>query len=71
MPRDPDLVSGRVVEPLPNGMFRIELENGTKVLAHVSDRLAMHFVRLAAGDRVKVELAETDRSRGRIREMLR
>jgi translation initiation factor IF-1 len=50
-------------------MFRVELENGAKVLAHVADRLGAHFARLRTGDRVSVELAESDRSRGRIREI--
>jgi translation initiation factor IF-1 len=50
-------------------MFRIELENGVKVLAHVADRLGTHFVRLVAGDRVGVELSERDGSRGRIRKI--
>ena len=71
VPPVPDLVAGRVLEPLPNGMFRVELENGVKVLAHVADRLGTHFVRLMAGDRVGVELSETDRSRGRIKEIKR
>ena len=69
MPGVPDLVAGRVLEPLPSGIFRVELENGQRVLAHVADRLGTHFVRLVAGDRVKVELSESDRSRGRIREI--
>jgi translation initiation factor IF-1 len=69
VPRDPGLVRGRVVEPLPNGIYRVELENGAKVLAHVADRLGTHFVRLLAGDRVRVELSESDRSRGRIKEI--
>jgi translation initiation factor IF-1 len=60
-----------VVEPLPNGLFRVELENGAKVLAHVADRLGTHFVRLVAGDLVGVELSERDRSRGRIKEIRR
>ena len=60
-----------VLEPLPNGMFRVELENGRKVLAHVADRLGTHYTRLRAGDRVTVDLAEQDSSRGRIREILR
>jgi translation initiation factor IF-1 len=59
------------LEPLPNGIFRVELENGARVLAHVADRLSTHFVRLVAGDRVSVELSEGDRSRGRIREIER
>jgi len=67
VPPSPELVDGRVLEPLPNGMFRIELENGAKVLAHVADRLGTHFVRLVAGDQVGIELSESDRSRGRIR----
>ncbi len=59
------------MEPLPNGMFRVELENGRKVLAHVADRLGTHFVRLRAGDRVTVDLAEQDNSRGRITDVKR
>ncbi|MBO0744284.1 MAG: translation initiation factor IF-1 [Candidatus Dormibacteraeota bacterium] len=51
-------------------MFRVEIENGRRVLAHVADRLAMHYARLVAGDEVEVELAERDRSRGRIRKRL-
>ena len=71
VPRRPDLVEGTVVEPLPNGLFRVELSNGAKVLAHVADRVAARFPRLRAGDRVEVELAEQDHSRGRIREIVR
>ena len=71
MPQPPISVDGRVLEALHDGMFRVELENGVKVLAHVADRLATHFVRVLPGDRVSVELAETDRSRGRIREIKR
>jgi translation initiation factor IF-1 len=71
VPPGPDLVAGRVLEPLPNGLFRVELENGARVLAHVADRLGTHFVRLVAGDRVGVELSESDRSRGRIKEIRR
>jgi translation initiation factor IF-1 len=69
VPRPPELVAGRILQPLPNGMYRVELENGVNVLAHVADRLSTHFVRLVAGNRVGVELAESDRSRGRIREI--
>ncbi|MGH7903807.1 MAG: translation initiation factor IF-1 [Candidatus Dormibacteraceae bacterium] len=69
MPPAPELIDGVVLEPLPDGMFRVELSNGARVLAHVADRLGSHFVRLRAGDRVGVELAERDRSRGRIREI--
>jgi translation initiation factor IF-1 len=69
VPQPPDLVRGVVLEPLPNGMFKVELENGARVLAHVADRLGTHFARLRAGDKVGVELAATDRSRGRIKEI--
>ena len=59
-------VEGVVVEPLPNVMFRVELANGHKVLAHVSGRIRMHYVRILPGDRVLVELSPYDLSRGRI-----
>jgi translation initiation factor IF-1 len=71
VPRPPELVEGRILDPLPNGIYRVELENGARVLAHVADRLDSHFVRLVAGDRVGVELSESDRSRGRIRKIRR
>jgi translation initiation factor IF-1 len=71
VPQPPIPVDGRVLEALPDGMFRVELENGVKILAHVADRLATHFMRVLPGDRVSVELTETDRSRGRIREIKR
>jgi translation initiation factor IF-1 len=59
-------VEGAVVEPLPNAMFRVELENGHRVLAHVSGKMRMNFIRILPGDRVKVELSPYDLSRGRI-----
>lgn len=59
-------VEGRVVEPLPNAMFRVELPNGHKVLAHVSGKLRMHFIRILPGDRVTIELSPYDLTRGRI-----
>lgn len=59
-------VEGRVIEPLPNAMFRVELENGHKVLAHVSGKIRMNFIRILAGDRVLVELSPYDLTRGRI-----
>ena len=71
VPRRPPLVKGVVLEPLPNGVYRVELENGAKVLAHVADRAGTRFTRLLAGDKVGVELAESDHSRGRIREIRR
>ncbi|MBM4352225.1 MAG: translation initiation factor IF-1 [Deltaproteobacteria bacterium] len=59
-------VEGTVVEPLPNAMFRVELENGHRVLAHVAGKMRMHFVRILPGDRVKIELSPYDLTRGRI-----
>ena len=59
-------VEGTVVEPLPNAMFRVELENGHKVLAHISGKMRMHFIRILPGDKVLVELSPYDLSRGRI-----
>ena len=59
-------VEGTVVEPLPNAMFAIELENGHRVLAHISGKLRMNFIRILPGDRVRVELSPYDLSRGRI-----
>ncbi|MFC4075389.1 translation initiation factor IF-1 [Salinithrix halophila] len=59
-------VEGRVIEPLPNAMFRVELENGHKVLAHVSGKIRMHFIRILPGDRVTVQLSPYDLTRGRI-----
>lgn len=59
-------VEGTVVEPLPNAMFRVELEAGHKVLAHISGKMRMHFIRILPGDKVIVELSPYDLSRGRI-----
>ncbi|KAB2951394.1 translation initiation factor IF-1 [Heliorestis acidaminivorans] len=59
-------VEGRVVEPLPNAMFTVELDNGHKVLAHVSGKIRMNFIRILPGDRVTVELSPYDLTRGRI-----
>ena len=59
-------VEGTVVEPLPNAMFRVELESGQRVLAHVSGKMRMNFIRILPGDRVKVELSPYDLTRGRI-----
>ena len=59
-------LEGTVVEPLPNAMFRVELENGHKVLAHISGKMRMHYIRITKGDRVLVELSPYDLTRGRI-----
>jgi len=60
------LVEGTVIEPLPNAMFRVELENGHKVLAHISGKMRMNYIRILPGDRVQVELTPYDLTRGRI-----
>ena len=57
---------GKVLEALPNAMFRVELENGHKVLAHVSGKMRMHFIRILKGDKVLLELSPYDLTRGRI-----
>jgi translation initiation factor IF-1 len=59
-------VEGTIVEPLPNAMFRVELTNGHRVLAHVSGKIRMHFIRILPGDRVLVELSPYDLTHGRI-----
>ncbi|MBN2158832.1 MAG: translation initiation factor IF-1 [Spirochaetes bacterium] len=63
---EPIEVEGVVVEPLPNAMFRVKLDNGHVVLAHISGKMRMHYIRILAGDRVTVELSPYDLSRGRI-----
>ncbi|MFH0732064.1 MAG: translation initiation factor IF-1 [Candidatus Omnitrophota bacterium] len=57
---------GTIIEALPNAMFRVELDNGHRILAHVSGKMRMHFIRIVAGDRVKIELSPYDLSKGRI-----
>ena len=59
-------VEGTVVEPLPNAMFRVELDNGHKVLTHISGKMRMNYIRILPGDRVLVELSPYDLTRGRI-----
>lgn len=59
-------VVGRVLEPLPNAMFRVELNNGHVILAHVSGKMRMHYIKIVPGDRVKVEMTPYDLSKGRI-----
>jgi translation initiation factor IF-1 len=64
-------VEGKVTEPLPNAMFRVELDSGHEVLAHISGKLRMNFIRILPGDRVRIELSPYDLSRGRITYRLR
>jgi translation initiation factor IF-1 len=59
-------VEGRVIEAMPNAMFRVELENGHKILAHISGKLRMHYIRILPGDKVTVEMSPYDLTRGRI-----
>ena len=59
-------IEGTVIEPLPNAMFRVELPNGHKVLAHVSGKMRMHYIKILKGDKVVVELSPYDLTRGRI-----
>lgn len=63
---EPITVEGKVLETLPNAMFRVELPNGHKVLAHVSGKMRMNFIRILPGDTVTLELSPYDLSRGRI-----
>ena len=63
---EPIAVEGTVVEPLPNAMFKVELENGHNVLAHISGKMRMHYIRILPGDRVRIELSPYDLTRGRI-----
>ncbi|MDO3380043.1 MULTISPECIES: translation initiation factor IF-1 [Geoalkalibacter] len=59
-------VEGKVVEPLPNAMFRVELDNGHVILAHISGKMRKYYIRILPGDRVTVELSPYDLTRGRI-----
>ena len=59
-------LEGTVVEPLPNAMFKVELENGHQVLAHISGKMRMHYIKILPGDRVRVEMSPYDLSKGRI-----
>ena len=60
-------VSGKIIEALPNATFQVELENGHKILAHVSGKLRMNFIRILPGDKVTVEMSPYDLTKGRIR----
>ena len=67
MPKEEGIeVEGTVIEPLPNAMFRVELSNGHRVLAHISGKMRMHYIRILPGDKVTVELSPYDLTRGRI-----
>jgi len=64
--KDAIRLQAKVIEALPNAMFRVELENGHKVLAHVSGKMRMNFIRILPGDQVTVEMSPYDLNRGRI-----
>jgi len=67
MPKEDAIeVEGTVIEPLPNAMFRVELANGHRVLAHISGKMRMHYIKILPGDKVIVELSPYDLNRGRI-----
>ncbi len=67
MPKEDAIeVEGTVIEPLPNAMFRVALDNGHKVLAHISGKMRMHYIRILPGDKVKMELSPYDLTHGRI-----
>ncbi|MDO9555084.1 MAG: translation initiation factor IF-1 [Atribacterota bacterium] len=59
-------MQGKVIQSLPNATFRVELENGNEILAHISGKIRMHFIRILPGDRVKVEISPYDLTQGRI-----
>ncbi|KRO11332.1 hypothetical protein IV59_GL000070 [Paucilactobacillus hokkaidonensis] len=59
-------IEGKVTETLPNAMFKVELENGHEILAHVSGKIRMHYIKILPGDRVQVEMSPYDLSKGRI-----
>lgn len=59
-------MTGTVVEALPNAMFRVELENGHEITAHISGKIRMHYIRILPGDKVQVEMSQYDLTRGRI-----
>ena len=59
-------VEGKVLESLPNAMFRVEMDGGHKILAHISGKMRMHYIKILPGDKVKVELSPYDLTRGRI-----
>ena len=67
MPKDDVIeVEGTVIETLPNAMFKVELENGHEILAHVSGKIRMNYIRILPGDKVTIELSPYDLTRGRI-----
>lgn len=66
MAKDVIEAEGVVIEPLPNAMFKVELENGHQILAHISGKMRMHYIRILLGDKVQVEISPYDLTKGRI-----
>jgi translation initiation factor IF-1 len=66
MGKDVIETEGKVIEPLPNAMFLVELSNGHKILAHISGKMRMHYIRILPGDKVQVEISPYDPGKGRI-----
>jgi translation initiation factor IF-1 len=64
--KDAIIVEGKILEALPNAMFRVELQNGHAIMAHVSGKMRMHFIRILAGDTVTIEMSPYDLTKGRI-----
>ena len=64
--KDAIVVEGKILEALPNAMFRVELQNGHVIIAHVSGKMRMHFIRILAGDKVTIEMSPYDLTKGRI-----
>jgi translation initiation factor IF-1 len=64
--KDAIIVEGKILEALPNAMFRVELQNGHAIIAHVSGKMRMHFIRILAGDTVTIEMSPYDLTKGRI-----
>jgi translation initiation factor IF-1 len=64
--KDAIIVEGKILEALPNAMFRVELSNGHAIIAHVSGKMRMHFIRILAGDKVTIEMSPYDLTKGRI-----
>ncbi len=66
MAKDVILTDGVVLEPLPNAMFKVKLKNGQEILAHISGKMRMHYIRILPGDKVQVEISPYDLTKGRI-----
>ena len=67
MPKEPNIeVDGSILETLPNAMFKVKLENGHEVLAHISGKMRMYYIKILPGDKVKLELSPYDLTKGRI-----